>query len=167
MRVLPFLSLITCAACVACSQQPGGNAGAAATGNGVAPSESAKSPAAREAQALARQYMTLVNAGKYGEARAMWGHGGADVGGSAADFASSFDSFSSYVGEIGDPTDITTTGDEQFVAVAAKANVTLRKSGDKRILVGLIRFRRPTKAVGKDPNSAKWTIWAVDLRRPH
>lgn len=160
MRVLTLLSLAACASCLACAQQPSGNDAAAAK-------ESANSPAAKEAQALARRYMTLINAKDYAAARAMWGHDGADVGGSTEDFARTFAPFSRYEGEIGDPTELKTSAGEQFVAVSAKAHVTLQKTGEKRDLVGLIRFRRPADGAAKNPGQEKWTIWAVDLRKPH
>ncbi|MEO5939162.1 MAG: hypothetical protein ABIQ43_09160 [Sphingomonas sp.] len=109
----------------------------------------------------------LITTKDYAAARAMWGHGGADVGGTTEEFARTFAQYSHYEGEVGDPTEIKTSAGQEFVAVPAKAIVILEKTGEKRVLAGLIRFRRSSEGVEKDPNHRRWTIWAIDLRKPH
>lgn len=160
MRVLVLLAVVASVLSTSCARQPSGNSADAA-------SESAKSPPAIQAQALARRYMKLISARDYAAARAMWGHGGADVGGSAEDFARTFAQYSRYEGQVGDPTEIKKDAGEEFVAVSATVNATLQKTGEKKVLAALIRFRRPIQGGDKDPNHGQWAIWAVDLRKPH
>lgn len=125
-----------------------------------APQSQKASPSADAtlAKETVERYFDLIRQRKFNDAYRMWGNEGADTRGSAMDFEKSFEPYSDYVAEVGDPTDIKTSTGQEYIAVAAKVRVTLKQTGASSDLSGPIMLRRPA-ATG-----AAWQIWGADVR---
>ena len=110
------------------------------------------------AQETVKIYFDLIGRRKYSDAYRLWGKDGGDTRGTTAEFARSFEPYSSYVAEIGDPTEIKTSTGQDYIAVATIARVTLKQSGVVSKQSGSVMLRRPTGASGQ------WRIWGTDIR---
>lgn len=118
----------------------------------------APSPAALDAQRVARDYFSALDAKDYPRAYRLWGNAGTDAGGSLRAFSQVFERFATYHGEAGAPGEVRVGDGVDYILVEAKAE-TKDAKGKAAELSGVLMLKRPT---GK---AAPWTIWGADIRR--
>ena len=125
------------------------------------------SPEAAEAQSVVRRYFDAIARRDFAAAYGLWGHDGADTGGSAAQFAASFDHYKSYKPSVGIPTEVKTSGRMQYVLVPVELNVELKDGGPSEDRKGPVMLRRSEDRSAKGSNLRDWRIWGTDIRVPH
>lgn len=167
MRVMLFGSVAVLAACAPAKPERDVAADAAKAALAQARDRSddtAQSVAAQDARAIVARYFDRIAAKDFEGARALWGNGGADSGGSAADLARTVTIYSRYEPEVGKPTAIRARDGMQYVAVSAKLFVQNRKTGRTADRQGTVMLRRSANENDPDPGKRDWRIWAIDLR---
>lgn len=127
--------------------------------------EPATSASAEAARTVVTQYFTLIEQGKYAEARMLWGNDGADSGGDVQALKKAFDIYAQYRATVGDPTEIKARDGNQYIAVQATARVKMKQSGESAELSGAVLLKRSANAAEPVPSKREWRIWGVDVRR--
>lgn len=161
-RVAAGLSIMALAG--ACSPQPAKQTAEAGAQTAQRGDEPADSPSATAARVFVQRYLSLLEQGKYAEARLLWTDHGAGTGGDAATFAKAFEPFTKYTPEIGEVTFISARDGFQFVLVHAKAKVVLRRNGRELEMSGPVMLKRSVNPNDPDPEKRDWRIWGSDIR---
>ncbi len=135
--------------------------------DGLRGDEPANSASAEEARKLVQQYFDQVTARKFDQAYKLWGHGGADAGGTQKAFAASFDAYERYQPKVGEPTEIKRSGMLQYVSVMVEIDVVLKRGHRVRKLSGPVMLRRSADPKTADADARDWRIWGTDTRVRH
>lgn len=110
------------------------------------------------ARETVKTYFDLIHQKRFNDAYRMWGNDGADTRGSAANFTKSFEPYSRYVADVGDPTAIKTNAGQDYIVVATNVRVMLKQTGATSDQSGTVMLRRPA-GTGRT-----WQIWGADIR---
>ena len=122
---------------------------------------------AAAARSVVQHYFGAIARKDFAAAYRLWGHEGADTGGSAAKFAASFDSFKTYKAIVGIPTEVRIAGGMQYVLIPIKLHVEFNEAGRIENRRGPVMLRRSADRRATDTNSQDWRIWGTDIRVPH
>lgn len=117
---------------------------------------------AQGAANVVQTYFALIEAGKYGQAWALWSDGGRASGMTADAFAASFGKFSEYHAQIGAPGQIEGAAGSLYVEVPVVTYGRLKSSAPFN-MKGPVRLRRCNNVPGCTPAQLKWHIAASDL----
>lgn len=110
------------------------------------------------AAGVVRRYVTLIGAGRYREAQALWSDGGKRSGMSAAAFAASFAGYASFTAAIGTPADGDAGAGQRYVTVPVHVTGTLRQGGPF-VLDGPVVLHRVADGIDTpDPADHLWRI---------
>lgn len=156
-------------AAAACSPGGGNQPAAEPTPAAVATAAviPASSPDAKAARDTVEQYFKLVRAKDYDGAYKLWADKGAATGGSAADFAKTFEAYSIYEPKTGEQTEIHVRDGKQFVLVTATLYVKNKRNGATADRSGTVMLRRSADRTVTDPDQRDWRIWGTDIRLRH
>jgi membrane-bound inhibitor of C-type lysozyme len=111
---------------------------------------------------IVQTYYALIEGGKYGQARALWGDKGSASGMSADAFAASFAQYSEYHANIGAPGDEDAGAGQRYVTVPVQVYARL-KSGAARYWLGSVVLHR-TVVDGGPAGDKMWRIKSIDLK---
>jgi membrane-bound inhibitor of C-type lysozyme len=115
---------------------------------------------AQGAANVVQTYYALIEAGKYGQAYALWGAGAAGMRREA--FAASFAKYRDYHAEIGAPSAIEGAAGSRYVTVPVRAYGNL-KAGGPFDMRGSVTLRRAV-VDGATPEQRRWHISGSDLK---
>ncbi|MCI3134770.1 hypothetical protein [Phenylobacterium aquaticum] len=108
-------------------------------------------------------YFSLIEQGKYAEARKLWGADGEGSGMTEAAFAAQFAPYQSYHALVGKPGDPEGGAGSIYVQVQVQAYGRL-KTGPQFNLLGPVTLRRVNDVPGATPDQLKWHISQVELK---
>jgi hypothetical protein len=115
---------------------------------------------ARSAQGAAQvvqTYYALIEAGRYGEARRLWGGGGDARGRTEADFAADFAAYRDYHAQVGAPGRIEGAAGSSFVAIPVQLYGRLR-DGSRFRRPATVTLRRVNDVPGATAEQRRWRI---------
>jgi hypothetical protein len=118
---------------------------------------------AQGAANVVQAYYALLEAGKYAEARRLWGDGGRASRLDEAAFARAFDRYAEYHANIGAPGRIEGAAGSLYVEVPVQAYGRL-VSGEPFNLRGPVTLRRVNDVPGATPEQLQWRIASAHLK---
>jgi len=114
----------------------------------------------QEAAGLVQTYYALLEAGKYDQARAIWGE---NAKLDPAAFATSFGKYREYHANIGAPGEVEGAAGSRYVSVPVQIYARL-KDGRPEYQIGSVTLRRVGEVDGATAEQKKWHIYSVDLK---
>lgn len=134
-----------------------GNTGSAVASDPVDPGS------AEAASQLVQRYFTLIDQRAYDQARALWGHDGADSHQSPRQFAASFTQYAHYRAEPGKPGRIDAGAGQRYITVPVHVTGT-RKADDAPFDVdGTVTLHRTGDIDGATEAQKRWQIYSVEI----
>lgn len=119
-----------------------------------------------DARALVIDYYALIDAGRYRQARLLWGQGGDAAPLDAKAFAASFRRFTRYRARVGEPFDGDAGAGSIFVSVPARISGTLRDGGTPYRLGETVMLKRLNDGIdGATPQQKRWNIMRIEPAR--
>lgn len=109
---------------------------------------------------VVQTYFALIEAGRFGAARKLWGEGAGEADlPSAADFAG----FRDYHANVGGPGVIEGAAGSRFVTVPVRVHGTLKVGGRPFEQTGDVTLRRVGEVDGATPAQKRWHIARIEL----
>jgi hypothetical protein len=106
------------------------------------------------------QYFQLIAAEQYDQAWEMWDLDGKAWGGDAQSLADHYAQYSQFEAEVGEPTEIKTLDNKQFIHVDVTASVQL--NSNERLLT--LKGRTMLVRALSEAKAGKWYVSGMDLR---
>lgn len=119
---------------------------------------------AQGAADVVQRYYALIESGRYRQAWALWGNGGADSKQSAAAFVAGFGKYREYHANIGAPGDVDAGAGQRYVTVPVQVYARLSDGRPDYRLGNVVLHRVDAGIDGATAEQKQWRIRSIDLK---